>query len=119
MGMFGAGHHDIIHVGFGVFTHGGEAGLRRRGFDHRGGGRQLHKVSNAGDNAGEVDASVEGGEMQIAFNGRYLRDALEAIDTSQVGLEIMGPTNPGVIKPVGETNGYLHVIMPMQVNQRS
>ena len=74
--------------------------------------------AEVGDNAGEVDASVEGGEIQIAFNGRYLRDALEAIDTSQVGLEIMGPTNPGVIKPVGETNGYLHVIMPMQVSRQ-
>ena len=73
--------------------------------------------AEVGDNAGEVDASVEGGEMQIAFNGRYLRDALEAIETSQVGLEIMGSTNPGVIKPVGETNGYLHVIMPMQIGK--
>src|SRR5262249_31707585 len=34
--------------------------------------------AEVGDNAGEVDASVDGGDMQIAFNGRYLRDALEA-----------------------------------------
>jgi DNA polymerase-3 subunit beta len=72
--------------------------------------------AEVGDNAGEVDASVDGGDMQIAFNGRYLRDALEAIGTSQVGLEITGPSSPGVIKPVGEPNGYLHVIMPMQVS---
>jgi DNA polymerase III sliding clamp (beta) subunit (PCNA family) len=44
-----------------------------------------------------------------------MRDALEAIGTSQVGLEITGPSSPGVVKPVGENNGYLHVIMPMQV----
>jgi DNA polymerase-3 subunit beta len=73
-------------------------------------------AAEVGDNAGEVDASVEGSEMQIAFNGRYLRDALEAIDAAQVGLEIVGPTNPGVLKPISETNGYLHVIMPMQIN---
>ena len=72
-------------------------------------------ATEVGDNAGEVDASVEGGEIEIAFNGRYLRDALEALDTSQVGLEITGPSSPGVLKPVGEKNGYLYVIMPMQI----
>jgi DNA polymerase III subunit beta len=72
--------------------------------------------AEVGDNAGEVDASVEGGESQIAFNGRYLRDALEAIGTAQAALEISGPSSPGVIRPVGEQNGYLHVIMPMQVS---
>ena len=72
--------------------------------------------AEVGDNAGEIDASVDGGEAQIAFNGRYLRDALEAIGTSQVGLEITGASSPGVVKPVGEAEGYLHVIMPMQVS---
>ena len=73
--------------------------------------------AEVGDNEGQVDASVDGGETQIAFNGRYLRDALEAMGTAQVGLEITGPASPGVIKPVGEKNGYLHVIMPMQVSR--
>jgi len=73
-------------------------------------------AAEVGDNAGEIDASVEGSEMQIAFNGRYLRDALEAIDAEQVSLEIVGPTNPGVLRPLSEANGYLHVIMPMQIN---
>jgi DNA polymerase-3 subunit beta len=75
-------------------------------------------AAEAGDNAGEIDASVEGNEIQIAFNGRYLRDALEAIDTEQVGLELTGPTSPGVLKPIGEPHTYLHVIMPMQVGGR-
>jgi DNA polymerase III subunit beta len=72
-----------------------------------------------GDNAGEIDASVEGGEIEIAFNGRYLRDALEALDSPQVGLEISGKSLPGVLKPVGDKNGYLYVIMPMQISERS
>jgi DNA polymerase-3 subunit beta len=50
--------------------------------------------------------------------GRYLRDALEALGTAQVDLEISSPSSPGVLKPVGETNGYLHVIMPMQIGGR-
>ena len=68
-----------------------------------------------GDNEGNLDATVDGDDTQIAFNGRYLRDALEAIDTPEVLLQITGPSSPGIIKPAGESNGYLHVIMPMHV----
>jgi DNA polymerase-3 subunit beta len=80
-------------------------------------GSVLVKSTSAemGDNEGRLDASVQGDETQIAFNGRYLRDALEAIDSSQVTLQITGPSSPGIIRPVGEPNGYLHVIMPMHV----
>ena len=81
-------------------------------------GSVLVKSTSAemGDNEGTLDTKgFEGEEAQIAFNGRYLRDALEAIDTPEVLLHITGPSSPGVIKPAGEPNGYLHVIMPMHV----
>jgi DNA polymerase-3 subunit beta len=68
-----------------------------------------------GDNEGNLDAEVDGDDTQIAFNGRYLREALEAIDTPQVLLQITGPQSPGIIKPSSEANGYIHVIMPMHV----
>jgi DNA polymerase-3 subunit beta len=67
-----------------------------------------------GDNAGTLDGSVEGQEVQIAFNVRYLRDALDAVGSGEVALEVTGPTSPGLLKPVAGT-GHLHVIMPMHV----
>lgn len=69
-----------------------------------------------GDNTGTLEAVVDGDEGQIAFNGKYLRDALEAIDTPDVMILISGPSSPGVIRPTGdqgETTTY--VIMPMHV----
>jgi len=69
-----------------------------------------------GDNAGQLDGSVEGEETQIAFNVRYLRDALEAVSGGEVALEITGPTSPGLLKPVAGA-GHLHVIMPMHVSK--
>jgi DNA polymerase-3 subunit beta len=71
--------------------------------------------AEVGDNTGDVDASVEGEALQVAFNGRYLRDALEALDAQQTYLEVTGPASPGVIRPASGPNGYLHVIMPMHV----
>jgi DNA polymerase-3 subunit beta len=67
-----------------------------------------------GDDVGQLDGSVEGEQIEIAFNVRYLRDALEAVGGGEVALEMTGPTSPGLIKPVADGN-HLHVIMPMHV----
>ena len=71
--------------------------------------------AEVGDNTGDVDASVEGEAQHVAFNGRYLRDALEALDTENTYLEVTGPASPGILRPADGPNGYLHVIMPMHV----
>ncbi len=67
-----------------------------------------------GDNVNELDALVEGDELDIAFNARYLIDVLSQIDQPQVVLETTQPTRPGAIRPVGMgTEEFLHVVMPM------
>jgi DNA polymerase-3 subunit beta len=76
----------------------------------------LASSAEMGDNAGQLDGSVEGDETQIAFNVRYLRDALEAVNSGEVALEITGPTSPGLLKPVAGS-GHIHVIMPMHVSR--
>jgi len=65
-----------------------------------------------GDDVGEIDATVEGDESKIAFNGKYLNDVLSVLHESQVALEITNASSPGLIRPVG-TDNYTHVIMPM------
>ncbi len=67
-----------------------------------------------GDDVGEIDATVEGEEAKIAFNGKYLTDVLGVLHESQVVLETTNPSSPGVLRPVG-TDNYIHVIMPMFV----
>ncbi len=68
--------------------------------------------SETGDNVGQIDASVEGEPIEIAFNVKYMTDVLSVIDTPQVALETISPMEPGVIKPVGD-NDFVHIIMPM------
>lgn len=67
-----------------------------------------------GDNVGEIDASTEGDEIEIAFNAKYLIDVLSVMDAAQVALETTTSSSPGVIKPVGDVD-FVHVIMPMHV----
>jgi DNA polymerase-3 subunit beta len=65
-----------------------------------------------GDDVGEIDATVEGDESKIAFNGKYLTDVLSVLHEAQVALETTNPSSPGLIRPVG-TDNYTHVVMPM------
>jgi len=67
-----------------------------------------------GDDIGEIDATVQGGEAKIAFNGKYLTDVLSVLREAQVAVETTSPSSPGVIRPIGNEN-YIHVVMPMFV----
>lgn len=71
-----------------------------------------------GYNQNQVDASIEGPHLLIAFNVRFLREVLDVIKTPNVALETTSETSPGVIRPVGgdaSDGEYLHVIMPMHL----
>jgi DNA polymerase-3 subunit beta len=67
-----------------------------------------------GKNETIVEASVDGTGLLIAFNVKFLREALEVIHTPNVALETSASNAPGVVKPVGDDE-FLHVIMPMHI----
>jgi len=68
-----------------------------------------------GNNQDEVDAEVlEGEESKIAFNSRYLQDALSVLDRGKVVMETTTPSAPGVFKHI-DSDDYIHVVMPMFV----
>ena len=67
-----------------------------------------------GKNETIVEATVDGGSVLIAFNVKFLREALEVIKTPNVALETSAANAPGVVKPVGDDD-FLHVIMPMHL----
>jgi DNA polymerase-3 subunit beta len=61
-----------------------------------------------------VDANIEGPELLIAFNVRYLSEVLEVIGTPNAVLETNQNNTPGMISPVGDEN-FKHVVMPMHL----
>jgi DNA polymerase-3 subunit beta len=72
------------------------------------------RAAERGDSQSFVDAAVEGPEMQVAFNSRYLSDVLGVIRGGRVSLGLNGPNQAGVVRPVG-SDEYSHVIMPMVI----
>jgi len=71
-------------------------------------------TNEVGDSKAEMSAGVEGSEIQIAFNARYVLDALGVIGEDEVELLFDGPLSPGLLRPPGKEH-YLYVIMPVRV----
>ena len=61
-----------------------------------------------------VDANIEGPELLIAFNVRFLSEVLEVIGTPNTVLETNANNTPGLLSPVGNDK-FHHVIMPMHL----
>lgn len=83
-----------------------------------GGGKVVVAATSAetGDNVGEIDATVDGDPVEIAFNARFLSDVLNVLGTPQVALETSSAASPGVLRPVGRED-FTHVIMPMHIGR--
>ena len=73
-------------------------------------------AEDLGDNTSIINAAVDGPELEIIFNVKYLADVLTIIGTPEVALEANAATKPGVIRPVG-ADDYTYVIMPMHINR--
>ncbi len=72
--------------------------------------------AETGEDVSEIDASIEGESVEIAFNVKYLIDVLSVTNAPQISLDTTTPSSPGVLRPVGK-DGFTHVIMPMHLGQ--
>jgi DNA polymerase-3 subunit beta len=79
--------------------------------------------AGTGDEAQAVEAleaSLDGDDVQIAFNPQYLLDGLAAIDSDTARISFTIPTKPAVItgKPAGDNPGqpdYRYLLMPIRL----
>lgn len=71
-----------------------------------------------GENKSMLEAKIEGEELEIAFNYRFLTNFLGAVSSEEVCLEFSGSLNPGIFKAVGDEN-FLHIIMPIRLQGES
>lgn len=62
----------------------------------------------------ELEIVKEGGDIEIAFNAKYLMEYLSVVDTEGIAMELSGPLSAGLIKQVGKDD-YIYVVMPMQI----
>lgn len=63
----------------------------------------------------EVKIDLEGEYLDIAFNSRYLIEALKIIDSDEIYLEFTTNVNPCIIKPVDEVK-YTYLLLPVRIS---
>lgn len=68
---------------------------------------------NLGEAKEELMADVNGEEVAVGFNPNYLIDVLKNLDVDEISISLSDPDKPGLLKA---KDGYLYVIMPMQIN---
>ncbi|MBY0403195.1 MAG: DNA polymerase III subunit beta, partial [Cyanobacteria bacterium] len=69
---------------------------------------------DVGDSKDTMEILYEGDPMNIAFNYKYVLDALKVIESEDVRVEMNGALSPTLFK-AKEENGYLCLVMPVQV----
>lgn len=60
-----------------------------------------------------IEANVDGPDIQIAFNVRFLKEVMEVIESPNVSIQTNTSMSPGLIVPLDDDQNYRYVIMPM------
>jgi len=68
--------------------------------------------AQVGETKEEVQSAIEGDEVVINFNARYILDALSAITSDSIVFNIAGPGKPMVMSDVPD-RGFTYLVMPM------
>jgi DNA polymerase-3 subunit beta len=71
-------------------------------------------TQDVGDASEDLMATVEGGDIEIAFNHAFLADGLAVAQGEEIILEATSPLKPGVLT-APEDEGFLYLLMPVRL----
>lgn len=71
-------------------------------------------VSVTGDAKEIVNSVVEGKNLDIGFNPRYLIEALRVIEDEEIQMEFSTNVSPLIIKPIAG-NTYIYMVLPVKI----
>lgn len=76
---------------------------------------KIDQTSELGKISEQIDVKMEGKDVTIAFNAKFLIDALKVIDSEQILFELSGPFSPGVMRPL-DNNNYIYLVLPIRTS---
>lgn len=81
------------------------------------GHQELQMRTNTTIGAAEDKCSFagDGKELEIGFNVRYLADALRAVPSEEVTLELTNGLSPIVLTPVDDQNDFSYMVLPVRI----
>ena len=76
---------------------------------------QLRTNTTIGAAEDQCAIAGDGKELEIGFNVRYLADALRAIPSEEVVLELTNGLSPIVLKPADDKYDYSYMVLPVRI----
>lgn len=67
--------------------------------------------AEAGQAYEEIPIAMDGSDLTIAFNAKYLSEVLNTLTADQLTLELNGTLQPGILR---EGADFVYIVMPMQ-----
>jgi len=61
-----------------------------------------------------IPAQISGGDLEIAFNVKYLADGVKAMHTEEIQFQFNTATSPALIVPIGGDE-QIYLLMPVQI----
>ncbi len=62
-----------------------------------------------------VDVQLDGGELLIGFNCRFMLDALSGCDEDKVRMEFSAPTSGCFIRSASDDDSYVYMVLPVRL----
>lgn len=62
-----------------------------------------------------VDAHIEGNDLEIAFNVKYITDILKNIGTDEITISLNSQLSPASVVPIND-DSYIYIITPVRTN---
>jgi DNA polymerase-3 subunit beta len=72
----------------------------------------ISKNNDVGESVNKVDSVLNGEDVEISFNQKYIMDCFQSINTDSLTLRFNGLNKPMVIKSVPDTQ-FTYLVMPM------
>ncbi|RKD31369.1 DNA polymerase III subunit beta [Thermohalobacter berrensis] len=74
----------------------------------------INSNSEIGNVHEEIPIELEGNDIKIAFNSKYMLDALKVIDSEEINMDFVSNVKPCIIRPV-EDKSYTYLVLPVRL----
>lgn len=72
------------------------------------------RSAEVGDAVKSVEATIEGNDLEIAFNVSYLADVLRVVDSEKINIAFNGQYSPAAVTMPGDDD-FIYVVTPVRV----
>ncbi|MBR1443458.1 MAG: DNA polymerase III subunit beta [Firmicutes bacterium] len=77
---------------------------------------EISSSTEYGESFENVECDIEGSELVIGFNPKYLIEAMRAIDDEDISIQFLTAISPCIIKSDNEDCNYKYLIIPLKLN---